>query len=386
MKFQKVLFVHDGPMLQNEGKTICYGVHYTDELVDRYYFIGEEVTFLMRSKQVKDQQANSYSKITHPAFRFVEVPNYKSIKTRFKKNEAIQIIRNEVKNADALILRMPSANAVIAHRFAKEFNKPFLVEMVACVFDALWNYDWRGKLLAYPKYWRYQKIIKECPYVLYVTTHFLQKRYPTDGQGIACSDVILKQTDNAILEKRLESIKSAKKPLKIVTVAAIDVPYKGQADVIKILSQLQSEDFEYWIVGQGNPDRLNNAIQHSKRRNIKILGSIKHNEVFDLLQKADLYIQPSRQEGLPRAVIEAMSVGLPALGSNIAGIPELLPQECVYDPKDLNVLKKLLTDLSKENLEKWAILNFKKSKEFDAGQLDYRRIKFYNQFLNESRK
>jgi len=386
LTFQKVLFVHDGPMLQNEDKTISYGVHYTDELVNRYHFIGQEVTFLMRAKQVNAEQAGSYSKITHPAFRFVEVPNYKSIRTRLKKNEAIQIIRNEVKNADALILRMPSANAVIAYRFAIELNKPFLVEMVACVFDALWNYDWRGKLLAYPKYWSYQKIIKECPYVLYVTTQFLQNRYPTNGQGIACSDVILKQTDNSILDKRLELIKSAKKPLKIVTVAAIDVPYKGQADVIKILSQLHSDDFEYWIVGQGNPDRLQNAIQQSKRKNIKILGSIKHNEVFDLLQKADLYIQPSRQEGLPRAVIEAMSVGLPALGTNIAGIPELLPQECVYDPNNLKALKYLLTHLSKENLEKWALLNFEKSKEFDAGHLDKRRKMFYNQFLNESRK
>lgn len=373
-------------MLQNEDKTISYGVHYTDELVNRYHSIGEEVTFLMRAKQVNTEQAGSYSKITHPAFRFVEVPNYKSIRTRFKKNEAIQIIRNEVKNADVLILRMPSANAVIAYRFAKELNKPFLVEMVACVFDALWNYDWRGKLLAYPKYWSYRKIIKECPYVLYVTTQFLQNRYPTNGQGIACSDVILKQTDNAILDKRLELIMSAKKPLKIVTVAAIDVPYKGQADVIKILSQLHSEDFEYWIVGQGNPDKLQNAIQQSKRKNIKILGSIKHHEVFDLLQKADLYIQPSRQEGLPRAVIEAMSVGLPALGTNIAGIPELLPQECVYDPNDLNALKNLLTQLSKGNLEKWALLNFEKSKEFDASHLDKRRQMFYNQFLNESRK
>lgn len=386
MKFQKVLFVHDGPMLQNEGKTICYGVHYTDELVNRYYLIGEEVTFLMRSKQVKDEQASSYSKITHPAFRFVEVPNYKSIKTRFKKNEAIQIIRNEVKNAEVLILRMPSANAVVAYRFAKEFNKPFLVEMVACVFDALWNYDWRGKLLAFPKYWNYQRIIKESPYVIYVTTQFLQSRYPTNGQGLACSDVLLKKTDNTLLEKRLELIKSSKRPLKIITVAAIDVPYKGQADVINVLSQLNSEDFEYWIVGQGDPDRLQKAIKQRKLENIKILGSVKHNEVFDLLQKADLYIQPSRQEGLPRAVIEAMSVGLPALGTNIAGIPELLPQECVYDPNNLNALKNLLLNVKKENLEKWSSLNFEKSKEFDSIHLDEKRKMFYNQFLNESRK
>jgi glycosyltransferase involved in cell wall biosynthesis len=274
----------------------------------------------------------------------------------------------------------------VAYGFAKEFKKPFLVEMVACVFDALWNYDWRGKLLAYPKYWNYQKISKESPFIIYVTTQFLQRRYPTNGIALACSDVILKKADNAIIEKRLELIKSVKKPLKIVTVAAIDVPYKGQADVINVLSQLNPEDFEYWIVGQGNPERLRRAIDNSKLKNIKILGSRRHNEVFDLLQKADLYIQPSRQEGLPRAVIEAMSVGLPALGTNIAGIPELLPQDCVYHPNDLNSLKNLFLNIKKEQLEKWALLNFEKSKEFDSVHLDKKRKSFYENFMNAARK
>ena len=52
------------------------------------------------------------------------------------------------------------------------------------------------------------------------------------------------------------------------------------------------------------------------------------------LLESDLYLFPSESEGLPRGVIEAMACGLVCVASNISGIPELLPPEDLYDPKD----------------------------------------------------
>jgi glycosyltransferase involved in cell wall biosynthesis len=382
----KILFVHDGPLLQNNVDNAFYGVHYTNALVDRYLYLGAEITFLMRVKKISPELGKTFSLLDHPKLNVVEVPDFKSLQSLWKKKSAEVIIEQAVQTSDMIILRMPSANAVLAHRFALQYGKPFIIEVVACVFDALWNYDWRGKILAYPKYWSYRKLIKNAPYVIYVTELFLQSRYPTSGHSLGCSDVMLQPIDKRKLLKRLEKFENRiNQKIILITVAAIDVPYKGQADVIEVLSRLDQHKFEYWIVGQGSPKRLQLIIDQKKLHNIKIVGSVKHDEIFRLLEKADLYVQPSRQEGLPRAVIEAMSVGMPVIGTNIAGIPELLPKDCVYEPHNLNDLLRLITNFNDEQGAAWALINFEKSKEFQQSELDLKRNQFYSFFLNENR-
>ena len=247
---KKVLFVHDGPMYTNSDKSVYYGVHYNDILVERYTYFGSQVSFLMRSTAVSDVQAKNYSVIQHPAFSFIEVPNFKSISAYFKKGEGEKIIKKTVDQHDVIIVRLPSAIGTIALEYAKSINKPVLIEKVACVYDALWNYDWRGKLLATQKMKKYQNILKDASHTIYVTDTFLQSRYPTKGKYIGCSDVIVNNLEESILTKRLIKIQNLPKIPVIGTVAAIDVPYKGQGYVIRALDILKNENifFKYKIL------------------------------------------------------------------------------------------------------------------------------------------
>lgn len=383
---KKVLFVHDGPMYTNADKSIFYGVHYNDILVERYSYFGDKVSFMMRSTVVSELQAKKYSVIQHPAFSFIEVPNFKSLSSYFKKSIAEKIIKKAVDEHDIIVLRLPSAIGSIAFDYAKSINKPILIEMVACVFDALWNYDWRGKLIAKYKMHKNQTILQNASHTIYVTDEFLQKRYPTKGKSIGCSDVIVNNLEVSILNKRLLKIENSPKILVLGTVAAIDVPYKGQSYVIKALSILKKQNvfYKYKIVGQGDPARVMNIIKECDVEDlVEVIGPLQQEKVFDFLDNIDLYIQPSKQEGLPRAVIEAMSRACPILGSNIAGIPELLNKESLFEAGNIQEIVKLLKQLNKLTMEQWSRENFVKAETFKKAILDVKREEFYKEFLQD---
>ena len=48
------------------------------------------------------------------------------------------------------------------------------------------------------------------------------------------------------------------------------------------------------------------------------------NEMADLLRAADLYVCPSLEDNLPNTVMEAMACGLPVVGTNVGGIPDMV--------------------------------------------------------------
>jgi len=385
----KVLFVHDGPILSNKNKDEFYGVHYDDNIVNRYVYFGDVVTFLMRNQIISEHEKKKYSKITHKAFNLIEIPNFKSIKSLHKKAVAKKIIYNAVIENDIIIVRLPSAAGVIAKKIAEKYNKPVLVEVVACVYDALWNYDWRGKLLANFKKNSYQKTIKKSTHVVYVTKDYLQNVYPTEGKNTNCSNVVLNQQEDNIIQKRLNKInsKSNSELLVLCTVAAVDVEYKGQSNVIKAVALLKEQNIlvKYKIVGQGNPIKLQLLIKKLKVEHlIEIVGPLKHDKIFSYLDDIDVYIQPSKTEGLPRAVVEALSRACPAIGSNVGGIPELIQKDLLFNPNSVSEIMHIIKKIKYKSIQiSTAEENFLKAREYRLEAIESRRIEFYNQFKRD---
>jgi glycosyltransferase involved in cell wall biosynthesis len=383
----KVLFVHDGPLLKNSEKGEFYAVHYSDKIINRYRFFAPNVTFLMRGKEVNSEQASKYSQIRDENFRHIEIPNFKSLGTLHKKKDAAKIIKQAVDDHDMLIARIPSAAGTIAINHARQTGKPVLVECVACVYDALWNYNWKGKMLAHYKFWQMKRLMASATHSIYVTSEFLQGRYPTQGNHIGCSDVVLKEYEASTLEVRLNRIASRdSSPLLIGTVAALDVPYKGQADVIRAVGELKKEgvDVEYKLVGQGDTSRMERAIKEADAGDrVEIVGPLPHSKVFDFLDEIDVYIQPSRQEGLPRAMIEALSRGCLATGARTAGIPELIEDDFVFEAGDIRQIKEIISDITVDKLAAQAKRNFREAANYREEQLDKRRVDFYEQFKRD---
>ena len=207
---------------------------------------------------------------------------------------------------------------------------------------------------------------------------------PRKVESLAASNVLIKNIDEDIWSRRLETIYQREpNTLKMMTTAAVDVRYKGQEYVIRAIPKLKRQGIhvKYYIVGDGNQDYLKSVTKKNHVENeVTFTGRLSLTEVFSLLDKIDVYLQPSLQEGLPRSVVEAMSRGCIVSGADTAGIPELIDRKYVVKRKSSEAITDLLCQINTFSTDQWvssARRNFEKAMEFKEEVLNERRYEYY---------
>lgn len=104
------------------------------------------------------------------------------------------------------------------------------------------------------------------------------------------------------------------------------VHQKGLDIAIAALAGLQDLDWDWRIVGDGPQlPLLRRMIQEGELdARIRFLGWQQPPELRAEYARANLFLFPSRDEGMPNAVLEAMACGLPVVATRIAGNQELV--------------------------------------------------------------
>lgn len=127
-----------------------------------------------------------------------------------------------------------------------------------------------------------------------------------------------------------------------VTVAEL-IPRKGYETLLRAFQKADLPNAELLICGTG-------AQEDALKRLTKELG-IGHKvrflgfrvDIFEILKAADVFVFPSKQEGLPVALMEAMAAGLPCVASRIRGNVDLLEgSQLLFDPRDVQGLSDAL--------------------------------------------
>lgn len=381
----KILFTSE------EVVDICNGKYHSMNLgqhLEKYKYFGE-IVCVCYYRHVEQTNLPEVGK-NSAEFIFTEKENNVRTLLQVKKRND-NIIKGQMGRLDVnmLVCHVPSGNSRHAIKHAIKFKKPYFEVIVGCAWDALWNYDWRGKCLAIPSYFGMKKIVHNSSFALYVTKDFLQKRYPCDGLTEYASNVCIEQSPNCVLENRIKRIENytAGAPINLVTTAAVSVPYKGQKYVIGALAKLNKElnfNYHYYMIGGGDQSFLKNvAKQAGIEEYVHFMGALPHDKVTETLDLMDIYIQPSKQEGLPRALIEGMSRALPAVGTRVAGIPELLTDDYLIKKSSINDIVDVLSKrMDKESMKLQARNNFAKASEYTLDVINERRQAFFDKFIS----
>ena len=386
-RFNSVVFVHDGPVFQDEAGR--YHEFAYQGVLDRYAFFADSVSFLIRSAPLGQ---NRGLRELPAEISVVEVPDFKS-PTKFLSNEAHarRIIKACVNQNDFFILRLPSSIGVIAQKYIEAANKPYLVEAVGCAWDSYFNHSALGKLVAPVEFAKMRGAVRRAKYVHYVTQEFLQRRYPSNVSAISvgCSDVRIGSVEKDVLPRRLAKIGLGdSNTIALGTAAALDVRYKGQQYVIEAMSKLRGSGLriDYYLAGGYNRNQGDNYLRElaeslSVSDQVHFLGPLSAEKLVEFYDQIDVYIQPSKQEGLPRAVVEAMSRACPVLGSDLAGIPELLDKDCLFRPGGVGQIVSMLRSLPDRDLTRMARRSFERAKGYESGVLRERLEDFYASVL-----
>jgi len=137
--------------------------------------------------------------------------------------------------------------------------------------------------------------------------------------------------DNPV-DERFFNIKRRSEPGRILCTGWIN-ERKNTLGAIEAFSAIVSRypQARLIIAGQAKEqdyfDRVKQAIEQNKISDkVELLGHINHLRLVQELERADVFLLPSKQENSPMAIEEAMAAGVPVVVSNRCGMPYMVEE------------------------------------------------------------
>ncbi|MDI3195998.1 glycosyltransferase family 4 protein [Pseudarthrobacter sp. AL07] len=244
--------------------------------------------------------------------------------------------------------RFPGVIGAITVGAGKRIGAKTLAHIVGDPYDVLKSgvAGWLGVKLAWIGKMLMAQQVSRVDGAIYVSEQTLQKRYPVHSDAPSLIRSGLSVTRETLAsEAKIPDLR--RQSTTIVAVGTHDQMYKGHDLLLEAVALLRARgnQVKLDLIGGGSKHKtlVGLARELEIEGHVRFLGHVKSpDQVRKVLDSADLFAMPSRTEGVPRALIEAMARGLPCIGSNIGGIPELLPVECLFTSGSVEELTELL--------------------------------------------
>ena len=169
-------------------------------------------------------------------------------------------------------------------------------------------------------------------------------------------------------------------------------PIKGQKYLLRAFAEICkiSPRVVLVFVGRGGEEeelRKLEGVLNIPRGRVLFAGF--RNDIENVMNAFDLYVQPSLSEGHPLAVLEAMSLGIPVIASAVGGIPEIIKNEqfgTLVNPGAINELQDSIVNFlnNPESSKKKALAGQLFVREgFSIEQMVERYINCYHNALSQ---
>ena len=225
----------------------------------------------------------------------------------------------------------------------------------------------------------------------YATKNVLQARYPPGGLTTHYSNVELSKSD--IVTEQYNAGKYDQKSYRIIFVGNLLNFVKAPDVLLKAVSLCvqRGKNIQLYMIGDGQKrtevEKIAEDLSLSNR--VNFLGNVSSKKaIFEELDKSDLFVLPSRTETIPRAMVEAMARGLPSIGSQVGGIPELLAREDLFPPdNECALADKIIEVLSdSDRMSRMSARNIETAGNYCNEVLDKKRIEFFLWIKNATGK
>lgn len=392
-----VLVAVDAQLFMTPDGKVWSKTIYGYDFWKRYLDVFETVKVVSRLGKADYTQVEGYLRSDGDNVSFAPLPMVRGMKGYVKNVISfLKDAKKAVRDEDCAIIRLPSIPATFVEFVYARKHKPYVLEVVVDPLNAYAGNKLAAKVLT-------EQLRKSCLNangVSYVTQYALQEQYPSrariSGKNTEeyfesyYSSIILK---DGFFAPARDYSKIGNKVKLVHTANNINNDVKGHDVVIEVVKRLNDLGIDASVTFIGDGDLRPELEKMAEVLGVGtkvvftgLLGSAM--EVREKLLDADIFILPTKAEGLPRAVIEAMAVGLPCLSTPVNGIPELLEKEYMFDPMDSQGFTKKIIELlqNPEKMGQTSMRNINKAREYEETVLQQRRIEFYTKLKNLAKR
>ncbi|WP_420745568.1 glycosyltransferase family 4 protein [Photobacterium damselae] len=367
----KISYVHDFRFYTN-GTELYTAVGLPEKYFDRFFNAGVSIISIISRSSTKEE-----SEIVSMGFEKILNENL-SIGSSFGNYFGLFSPRNivatykEISSSKLIVINFPSITGMYIYGLNIFANKPYIVEVAAGSDQFLSKKG--GGFVTYLIEKIFPKVVSKSNGAIYVSSH-LSVKYPHNISVVA-SNVYISKTRkaNRILEKE--------KNVEILFAGGVN-RRKGIDTLLLSIQQLVEDGFSNirLNIAGGHLDRDYQAMAEELGIKDFVIfhGLLERAFLNELYDKADIYVQPSLAEGIPRATIEAMSYGLPVVATKLPGFREILDEEFLVSIGDHRELTQKIKNLIQEEdlYRDVSARNLSRANDFLISTLDSKRNEFY---------